>query len=92
MEHYLQQEGYDFVGAAFEVYNELGSGFLKEVYQQCLEHEILLRKIPFESKKELSIIYKGVTIEKKYIPDLVVHGEIVAELKAVKNICKEHEA
>jgi hypothetical protein len=27
-----QQEGYDFMATVFEVYNELGSGFLEEVY------------------------------------------------------------
>jgi hypothetical protein len=31
----FKQEGYDLMGAAFEVYNEIGAGFLEEVYQEC---------------------------------------------------------
>ena len=33
----LKQQGYDLMGAAFEVYNELGYGMAEEVYQQSLE-------------------------------------------------------
>ena len=35
----LKQEGYDLMGAAFEVYNELGYGMAEEIYQQSLEIE-----------------------------------------------------
>ena len=34
----LQQEGYDFMAAAFEVYNELGHGFTEKIYQETLEN------------------------------------------------------
>jgi hypothetical protein len=33
----LQQEGYDFMATAFEVYNELGHGFTEDIYQEALE-------------------------------------------------------
>ena len=36
---FFEQEGYDLMGAAFEVYNEMGNGYLEEVYQECLEQE-----------------------------------------------------
>ncbi|MFN9412317.1 MAG: GxxExxY protein, partial [Pirellula sp.] len=49
----LKQQGYDLMGAAFEVYNELGYGMAEEVYQQSLEIELQLRSIPFLSKAEL---------------------------------------
>ena len=88
----LQQEGYELMGAAFEVYNEIGYGMAEEVYQDCLEIELELRGIPFDTKAELELIYKGKTIPKKYIPDLFVHGGIVAELKAVTELTPDHEA
>lgn len=47
----LEQEGYDLMGAAFEVYNVLGSGFLEEVYQQSLEIEWKCRGIPFHAQQ-----------------------------------------
>ena len=45
-----REEGYKLMGAAFEVYNQLGYGMAEEVYQQSLEIELALRGIPFRSK------------------------------------------
>ena len=88
----LKQEGYDLMGAAFEVYNVLGYGMAEEIYQQSLEIEIGLRNIPFQSKTEIDVAYKGQTLTTVYRPDLLVFNEIVAELKAVKTLAPEHEA
>jgi GxxExxY protein len=49
-----QQEGYDFMAAVFEVYNELGSGFLEEVYHESLEIELTRRGIPFAHRHRLN--------------------------------------
>ena len=64
-------ERYAIRGAIYEVHNEMGSGFREEVYQQCLERELTCRGIPCDAKKELRIYYKGVPIEKTYIPDFL---------------------
>lgn len=64
----------------------------EEVYQQCLEIELNLRGIQFESKRLLGLAYKGREIEKKYLPDLFVCDAIVVELKACKELIPEHEA
>jgi len=45
-----RDEVYRVVGAAMEVYNVLGSGFLEAVYHEALELELALRRIPFESR------------------------------------------
>ena len=87
-----QQEGYDFMAVAFEVYNEMGSGFLEEVYQESIEIELTLRGIPFASKPKLPVYYKGHPLKKHYEADLIVIGEIVVELKAAKSLAPEHEA
>ena len=88
----LKQERYDLMAAAFEVYNEMGAGFLEEVYQECLEMELNDRNISFVPQEELDVCYKNCSLKKKYRPDLLVAGGIVVELKAVKAICPEHEA
>jgi GxxExxY protein len=80
------------MGAAFEVYNEEGHGFLEDVYQECLEIELGMRNIPFESQYELKLFYKGRSLKKKYIPDFFVLDEIMVEIKAVKKLLPEHEA
>jgi GxxExxY protein len=88
----FKQEGYDLMGAAFEVYNQLGYGMAEEIYQQSLEIELTLRGIPFQSKKELTAFYKDRPLDTHYTPDLFVFGSIVVELKAVAELISDHEA
>jgi GxxExxY protein len=88
---YLEQEGYDLIGAAFEVYKEQGHGLSEEIYQESLELELGWRSIPYTGKGELAVYYKGQRLKKRYIPDLLVFGEIVTELKTVKTLTPEHE-
>ena len=80
----FKQEGYDLIGAALEVYNEMGRGFLEDVYQECLETELCDRGIPFQSQPDLNIHYKGKKLDKHYRPDLYVNDGIVVELKAIR--------
>ena len=42
-----QEETFAIRGAVFEVYREMGSGFLEAVYQECLEKEFRRQNIPF---------------------------------------------
>jgi GxxExxY protein len=88
----LQQQGYDFTAAAFEVYNEMGQGFTEEIYQESLEDELADRGIPFTAQAEIPIFYKNRPIRKKLRPDLMVFADIVVELKAVSALAPEHEA
>jgi GxxExxY protein len=47
----FKDEVFKIVGAAFEVSNTLGCGFLEAVYQEALEIEFYDNRIPFESQK-----------------------------------------
>ena len=87
-----KDEGYKFMSAAFEVYNDRGHGLAEEIYQECLEIELGLRGISFHPKAELKCFYKGRELKKRYIPDLLVFGCVVVELKAVTEIAPEREA
>ena len=88
----FKQEGYDLMAAAFEVYNKMGSGFLEDVYQECLALELSARRIPWIAKPKLSIVYKRQPLNKWYEPDLVAFSEIIVELKAARTLAPEHEA
>ncbi|PXA03429.1 GxxExxY protein [Coraliomargarita sinensis] len=88
---YFGPEGYAMIGAAFEVHRELGGGMSEEIYQESFELELGFRSIEFIPKGELQLYYKGHLLEKKYYPDLLVSGEIITELKAVKALNPEHE-
>jgi GxxExxY protein len=85
-------DGYALIGACFEVYNEMGNGYLEDVYQESLELELLDRKIPFVAMPKLPIFYKGRQLRKQYEADLLVFDKIIVELKAVKTLLPEHEA
>jgi GxxExxY protein len=87
-----KQLGYDFIGAALEVFHILGGGMSEEIYQQALEYELELREIAFFSKKKLNVTYKDKVLEKTYIPDLYIGNDIIVELKAVKELMNDHIA
>ena len=87
-----KDESYAIQGAVFEVYREMGSGFLESVYQECLEKELSSRNISFVSQQELKLTYKGDELKQAYKPDLICFNRIIVELKAVKEIAPEHKA
>jgi GxxExxY protein len=87
-----KDEGYRFMAAAFEVYNDRGYGLGEDIYQECLEIELELRGILFRPKAEIKCFYKGRELKKRYIPDLLVFGCLIVELKAVVELAPEHEA
>jgi GxxExxY protein len=87
-----EQESYMIRGAVFEVYRELGNGFLEAVYQECLEKEMRRQGIPFESQPTLRLYYKEEALQQTYRPDLICYGNIIVELKALKSIGDEHRA
>ncbi len=81
-----RQEVFEIVGAAIEVHTELGNGFLEPVYQKALEIEFSLRNIQFEPQKRLQIFYKGIDLEKEYVPDFVCFDKIIVEIKALERL------
>ena len=86
------QELYAIIGAAMEVQNEMGEGFLELVYHDALNVELGLRSIPFETEKPIAITYKGQPLDRSYKADLVCYGNIVVELKSVEVLKAEHTA
>ncbi len=81
-----KNEVYKIIGAAMEVYRELGPGFLEAVYHEALEIEFDIRGIPYESKKKLRIQYKGCRLKKGYESDFFCYGIIPVEIKASKGL------
>lgn len=87
-----KEECYQIQGAVFEVYQEMGSGFLEAVYQECLEKEFLRRDIPFARQQALELAYKGEPLKQIYIPDFVCYGKVIIELIALANTVNGHKA
>lgn len=87
-----KSESYKIQGAAFEVYKEMGNGFLEAVYQECLERELSKQGIPFTAQPVLKLAYKGAELKQTYKPDIICFNKIIIELKGVKSIVNEHHA
>ena len=87
-----KDEVYQIIGAAMEVYNQLGNGFLEAVYQDALVLELRLRKIAFQEQTPLELTYKGQALRHTYVPDLIVFDKIVVELKAISMLGPNEEA
>ena len=87
-----QEESYQIVGACFEVYNEMGCGFLEAVYQECMEIELMDREIPFIAQQKLQLSYKKYPLKSIYIPDAICFDKIIVEIKSNKEITHQHRA
>jgi GxxExxY protein len=79
------------IGAAYEVANQLGAGFLEKVYEQAMLRELRLRSIPAEAQVAMRIFYKGEYVG-EYFADLLVDGRLIVELKCVEQFGNEHLA
>ena len=87
-----KDECYAIVGAAMEVYNEMGHGFLEPVYQECMEIEMGEMAIPFDNHVPLNLTYKGRPLSQGYVPDFLCYGKIIVELKALTALADPHRA
>ena len=92
MELIYKQESYAIIGACFEVYNEMGCGFLEAVYQECLELELGFKQIPFLPQAQLRLTYKGHGLKQHYVPDFRCYDKIILEIKALSKLTDDHRA
>ena len=82
---------HEVIGAAIEVHRALGPGLLESAYEECLAHELTLRRIGFERQVPLPIRYKGVHLDCGYRMDMVIQNGLVLELKAIERILPIHQ-
>jgi GxxExxY protein len=87
-----KDESFKIMGACFEVYNELGCGFLEPVYQECLEIELAMQEIPFRAREELKLRYKDHLLKQVYEPDFICWEKVIVEIKAVSELADIHRA
>ena len=80
---------YSIVGCAFEVYNELGSGFPEKYYQKALAIELKTKQIIFTEQVYFPLEFKNELIGKNYF-DFLIDDKIVVELKRGNHFSKSH--
>jgi len=88
----FKEEAYKIIGCCYEVYNELGQGFLEAIYQEALSIEFTKQKLPFIQFPEMNVFYKKIELKKKYFPDFLCYNEIILEIKAMETLSNADEA
>ena len=88
----FKDEVYAIIGAAMEVYNQLGPGFGEAIYQDATEIEVGIRKIPYLPQQEIFVFYKGQKLKSFFKPDLICYEKIVVELKALDRLTSLEES
>lgn len=79
------------IGAAFEVHNALGYGFLEKVYQRALQVELINRGLRAELEERIAVTYKGVIVG-EYAADLLVDDQVIVEVKVALTYLSADEA
>jgi GxxExxY protein len=82
---------YKIRGAVFEVYRQLGSGYLEKVYERALLIELGDLSITAESQVPIAVNYKG-HIVGDFFSDILVENRIILEIKAQQGVKPEHQA
>jgi len=80
------------IGSALEVHKALGPGLLESVYEECLCHELHLRRLSFQRQIMVPVVYKGVALDCGHRHDLIVENTVILELKCVERVLAVHEA
>ena len=79
------------IGAAFEVHDQLGYGFLERIYQHAMQVELLRRGATAEIEKRIQVQYKGVVVG-DYDANLIVDGCVAVEIKVAPQYEKRDAA
>jgi GxxExxY protein len=79
------------IGCAFDVINELGVGFLESVYEKSLTIALQEKGLQVQCQQPIQVRFRNHIVGDFYA-DLLVEGNVIVELKAVKAIAPEHQA
>lgn len=79
------------IGAAFEVHNELGGGFVENVYENALAVELRKKGLKVEQQIAVDVKYHGESVG-VFVADVVVERLVLIEIKSVRTLLPEHES
>ena len=79
------------ISCFYTVYNNLGYGFLEKVYVNSLALELQQMGVKVAPEAKIEVYY-GREVVGEYYADLVVADAVIVEVKAVRQLAREHEA
>jgi len=91
MESLLQKDLTEaIIKSYYEVYNELGYGFLEKVYQNAMIIELKNKGFNVESEKRIQVYYKDMIVG-DYFADIIVNNAVIIELKATEILANQND-
>ncbi len=78
------------IGIYYELYNELGHGFLESVYQKAFALVLRQEGIAYQQQTPIHVVFRGEELG-EFFADLLVESSVLIELKAVRALEKTHE-
>ncbi len=78
--------------SSIAVHKEVGPGLLESIYHLCLIRELQSKGVMFASSVKFPLFYKGMSLNRDFVIDILVEDEIIIELKAVEVILPVHTA
>jgi len=82
---------YQIIGAAMEVHNTLGAGFLEKVYENALAIALRQRGLHCQQQAPINVYYQGEVVG-EYCADTLVEEAVILELKVVDSLSDIHRA
>ncbi len=79
------------IKAFYNVYNQLGYGFLEKVYENALLIELKKLGLECVAQYPIEVFYDDLKVG-YYIADIIVNNCVIVEIKAAESLCEEHEA
>jgi GxxExxY protein len=74
------------ITAAMKVHTALGPGLLESAYEACLVYELEKMGLRVERQKPVPVVYDGIKVDCGFRADVLVEGQVVAELKAKESL------
>ena len=88
----FEEESKIVIKAFYNVYNQLGYGFLEKVYENAMLIELKKLGLDCKSQIPIKIYYDESLLVGDYFADIIVEDKIILELKVAESLCEEHEA
>jgi GxxExxY protein len=79
------------IGVFYEVYNELGHGFLESVYEKAFEVALTAKGLSVLRQIDVAVWFRGQKVG-AFVADVLVNKCVLLELKAARTLDSSHEA
>ena len=75
----------------YQVYNQLGYGFLEKIYENAMMIELKNKGIPAVAQSPIKVLYEGILVG-EYFADVLIDNKVIVEIKATRELAAAHEA